>query len=426
MRKRLVGAVLCVLAAGLALPAPATAVVAPVDLPAADPVVVATFDTGTNPFHPCFRRGYWEQGVTSPAALVPGYPADARALDLTFAETYPESLEASADALDAIEPAHLYYVPGTNLHFYGLGDAKSHFVDNYPHGAQASSQIACRDFGMADNAQLLVVNWYDDNVGARDIVAWVAEQPWIDVVHLNIQDYPLPVDQDVLWTPTHIDELVAAGKLVVIAGGNGVYGQGAAYPMEISSYNGPPGSLIAGANDNGGYTYYSNYNPHVVMDGMGTAAAHPTSFGETTFSGTSSASPRITGYAARLLGALRHELGHTGDGLLTIPAERTRPAQGPLSDGVLTAAELHEVIRRTANPNPHASAYDGNSDLTSPPQPVAAPAAVYAKMGYGEVSEHTLPAALDVAAGRAPMPARPAEDRFYEASETFRQTYWGP
>ena len=59
------------------------------------------------------------------------------------------------------------------------------------------------------------------------------------------------------------------------------------------------------------------------------------------------------------------------------------------------------------------------------PQPVGLPAAFYPKMGYGEVSEHTAPAALNVLLGKAPMPARPAEDAFYAASEELRAAFWG-
>ncbi|HEX2240859.1 MAG TPA: S8/S53 family peptidase [Actinomycetota bacterium] len=385
----------------------------------ADPVVVATFDTGTNPFHPCFRRA---QG--SPRELVPTYPATARPLPLKFKKTYEESLEASQKALESIKDHTLYYVPGTNLSFYGGAQASTQFVDDYPHGAQASSQIACEQYGMASNAQLVILNWYDpqDLNEAFSLVKWAADQPWIDVVHLNIQDVPTP-----LISPAEdIAYLISKGKFVVIAAGNGVLGASANYPMEISRWNAPVGSLIAGANDNGGYTNYSNLDPHVVMDGCGTVAAEPDGFGDTGFSGTSSASPRITGYAARLLGELRAEFGHTGKGLLTIPSGNLRPKEGPLQDGKLVAAELHEVIRKTANPNPHDSKYDGDMDpICWVPQPADLPFAFYPKMGYGEISEHTLPAAFAVAAGREPMPERPNEDRFYELSEELRRRF-GP
>lgn len=380
-------------------------------------VVVATFDTGTNPFHPCFRRDQ-----AHPALVNPDYPAASTPLPLVLGEDYAGSRLASEDALAGIEPGRLYHVPGTSLSFYGAGtDAPEQLVDTYPHGAQASSQIGCREYGLAPHAQLVILNWYAPGADQAAMLDWVARQPWIDVVHLNVQDLPLPLPHTTLSEA--IAGIIASGKLVVIAAGNGVAGYGASYPMELSSHNGPPGSLIAGANDNGGYTYYSNLDPHVVMDGMGTLGAAPASFGSTNFSGTSSASPRLAGYAARILGELRAEHGDTGAGLLSLP-RGAWPATGPLMDGALTAAELHEVIRKTADPHPHASELDGGADLTSPPETSPFGFAFYPKMGYGEVSERTLPAALAVASGRAPMPDRFTEDQSYHASETARAAYW--
>jgi hypothetical protein len=396
------------LAGGAAAAAPQPAAPGP---PA---VVVATFDTGTNPFHPCFRR----PGLDHPHRRTPAYPKASRPLRLPTRATFAQSLAASQPLLDDMEPETLYHVPGTNLSSYGGTSVGQDFVDDYPHGAQASSQIGCEQFGLAPDAQLVVLNWYDDD-DRYALLRWVTEQSWIDVVHLNIQDLPTGLPDE------GVADLVATGKLVVLAAGNGVAGLGASYPMELSAYNAPRGSLVAGANDNGGYTFFSNLNPHVVMDGMGTRAAAPDGYGEVTFSGTSSASPLITGYAARLLGDLRKRFGHTGSGLLTVPPGRMTPRTGPLQDGELTAEELHEVIRRTADPNPHESRFDGDDGVSVPyaavPQPVDLPFSFYPKMGYGEVSEHTLPKAMAVLSGRARMPVRPHEDRFYAASEALRR-----
>ena len=55
------------------------------------------------------------------------------------------------------------------------------------------------------------------------------------------------------------------------------------------------------------------------------------------------------------------------------------------------------------------------------PQPVGPAVAFYPKMGYGEVSEHTLPAAFAVLNGTKALPARPVEDAHYAASEALRQ-----
>lgn len=394
-------------------------------LPDARPVVVATFDTGTNPFHPCFRRD-----LDDPREIIASYPSGSIPLDLTFASTYAASLAASAHELDDLEPFTLYHVPGTNLAYYGGGDDPSPFVDNYPHGAQASSQIGCDAFGMASNAFLVIL---DNNAAGGDgggdytwvtgwdtMLRWAADQSWIDILHLNIQDYPYPIVDE----PT-IDYAVSKGKLVVVAAGNGVAGAGANYPTELSRYSGPPGVLVAGASDQEGWTLYSNLDPHVVMDGGDTESAAPYGYGTDTFGGTSSASPRISGYAARLLGAARERLGHTGSGLLRIPTGDPRPSQGPVADGVLSAAELHEVIRKTADPQVHESDYDGEQSVYYVPQPLATPFAVYAKVGYGKVSEHTLGRALNVLEGDEPMPSRPYEDVAYALSEALRAILWG-
>lgn len=404
-------AVLAALLGGTAATASPSKGKAPISGPA---VVVATFDTGTNPFHPCFRR----PGLQHPKQRTPGYPATSKPLRLTLGDDYDDSLDASEEVLHGIRPATLYHVPGTNLSFYGGPQAATELVDDYPHGAQASSQIGCEQFGLAPDAQLVILNWYDDPTSQVKLLAWVAAQPWIDVVHLNIQHLPMPLyaaGTSVALGHPEIRRLITTGKLVVIAAGNGTY-----QPMELTHYNFPRGSLIAGANDNHGYTTFSNLDPHVVMDGVRTVAAAPDSFDTATFGGTSSASPRITGYVARLLADVRRHVGHTGRGLVTIPPGRSRPAAGPLSDARLTAAELHEVVRRTANPEPHASRFDGEAG-TAIPQVNGLPFAFYPKMGYGEVSEHTLPSALAVLLGRQAMPERPHEDRFYAASESLRQ-----
>lgn len=386
----------------------------------ADPVVVATLDTGTNPFHPCFRRG-----TERPRPKLLGYPKQAKPLPLSFLNDYESSLRASRPTLQAAKPRTLYFVPGTTLSFYSLAENAGDFlVDTLPHGAQASSQIACEEYGMGSNAHLVILNWYREGpngAGAR-LIRWAADQPWIDIIHFNGQDYPIPVP---LFKARELSYAISKGKFVIIAAGNGVAGLGANYPMELSRYNGPPGSLVVGANDNGGWIAYSNLNPHVVMDGGATVAAAPAGFGDAEFSGTSSSSPRVAGYVARLLGELRAHFGHTGGGLLTIPAGSPRPSAGPLADGTLTAAELHEVVRKTADPNPHESVYDGSTSPFAVPQPFPLPFAFYPKMGYGEISEKTIDLAFEVLAGAHSLPDQPQEDAFYASSEELRRRLWG-
>lgn len=400
-------------------------------------VVVATLDTGTNPFHPTWRR----DETRHPSAYLPGYPASAPAARLAFRETYAESVEASAAALEAFAGDDPVWVPGTNL----VG-TWAHHTDRVPvfdarqqpllstpshgHGAQASSQIAGTGFGLAEDAYLVVMDRTAD--GGADVYSvnaqalrWAADQPWIDIIHTNIQN-PVPLaKQNTPPYPGYPDAVAYAmskGKLVVSAAGN-FYAE----PTETSPHAGPSGVLVAGANDNCGFSDYSNPNPHVVMDGSGTDSAEPAGFGKKSFGGTSSASPRITGYVAQLLLELRRHYGYTGgirDGALLVLRPAQRPSTGPLADGRLTAAELHEVVRKTANPQSHQSRFDGTQSASCVPQAVTG-AAAYPKIGYGEVSEHTLGAARDVLLGSQPLPARPDEDQMYNESERARKLFWG-
>ncbi|MGH2711294.1 MAG: S8 family serine peptidase [Actinomycetota bacterium] len=403
-------------------------------------VVVATLDTGTNPLHPSWRR---EQPY-HPSTFIPGYPASAEAIQLDFQDTFEDTLEGSKPALSTLkEKSFPYWFPGTNLigtwsaptDAIPIFDTRAQAGATHSHGASASSQIAGLDLGMAPDAFLVIVDRTLNNAAGGstnadvyrtngEALRWAADQPWIDIIHTNIQNVVPLAGNQVPYEPGYHDAVeyaLSKGKLVISAGGNWY-----AEPTETSPHAGPSGVLAAGANDNCGYTDYSNPDPHVVMDGYGTVAAAPNGFGTATFSGTSSASPRITGYSAQLLLEIRRRFGYTDgmvDGALMVLPPAQTPAEGPLSDGRLTADELHEVIRKTADPNPHASMWDGTQSICVP-QPADLPFSFYPKMGYGEVSEHTLPDALGVALGESPIPERPIEDAFYSGSEAARHAFW--
>lgn len=382
-----------------------------------EPVVVATFDTGTNPFHPCFR----EPALADPADRIPTYPDSSVPLDLAFRETYQESVEASQEALGSITDDTLYHVPDTRISYWSATASadSSPLVDTAGHGAQASSQIACEEFGFGTNVQLVILDRRQtggSNVGNwTQQVAWAADQPWIDILHMNIAvPFPYP------WRSSETHAAAESGRLVVSAAGNGVGNFAPGYPAETGRYSGVAGTLLAGMVGNAGWNIHGNMDPHVVMDGEATDAADWNSMGETTFDGTSSASPRTAGYAARLLGILRAQWGHDGAGLLTIPEGEPAPESGILADRELTDEELHRVIRKTAVPWTHPSRFDDGSGWLQPAAPDLAEDASYAKIGYGEISEFSLLHGVSVASGEAPMPDRPVADRHYETSETMR------
>ena len=415
------------------------------ELPLYEPhVVVATLDTGGNLFHPTWTRNE----TRHPSLYIPGYPPAAASLNLTVTDDFVESVKMSVPELEKlIAGMHPYWVQGTNI----IG-TWAHETDQEPvfdienglagepgsnsHGSQASSQIAGLDYSIAPEAFIVIMDRTNQGATSPSVygsnaagLRWAADQPWIDIIHTNIQN-PVPLANKHTGQipapfadgyPEAVFYALSKGKIVVSAGGNFW-----AEATETSPHAGPRGVLVAGANDNCGYTDFSNPNPHVVMDGYQTVSAAPMGFGDGTFGGTSSASPRISGYVAQLLLEIRRAFNYTGgieDGALVVLEEGQAPSSGPLADGTLTGPELLDVVRKTANPNPHASKFDGGTGICIP-QPVDLPAAFYPKMGYGEVSEHTIGAALAVSLGQQPMPARPAEDAYFLLSDTLRQVAW--
>ncbi|MHB1260481.1 MAG: S8 family serine peptidase [Thermoplasmatota archaeon] len=346
---------------------------------------------------------------------------------MQFRGTYGESLQESQAAIDGIEDNVLYFIPGTRLLYYGDESAAWRFIDKEAHGSLASTQIGCDGFAFGSETFVLAINYIDGfPQSVPKLVDWVAQQPFVDVVHLNMQDIPQPQQFDA-QSQRAIGDLIATGKAVVVAAGNGIGGQWANYPMELSQFNGPAGSLVIGACDQDGWTLYSNLDPHVCPDGGATQAGEATGYGATSFDGTSSSSPRAAGYVAELLARVRAELGvPTGmsGGSLVDARGVAVPTQGPLGDGLLTFAELHEVVRRTADADLGPSALDGDqSGFYVPASPSAETA--YAKAGYGKLTEATLAAALEAIMGRTALPERPTEDQYYETSEAIREAYWG-
>lgn len=391
---------------------------------AAPRVVAATYDTGTNPFHPCFRR----LGGPSAFDAIPEIRGIAQPLQLTFTDRYGSSRKQSEAAIKNMRPFRLYAIEGTNLLVYTGAKGGEDLVDIYPHGSQASSQITCPEYGMAPDGFLVVINWYNYSGSESDrtrLERWSAQQQWIDVIHLNIQRItPWPFSSA---TQASIRQMTDAGKMVVIAAGNGWGNAGGHIPTETIDYYSIPGILAAGANDGAGYASFSNLDPHIVMDGCGTDSADPASFGTVKFAGTSSASPRTTGYVMEVLRRLRAHYG-AGPGTQGAALVRLdpgqRPASGPLADGLLTVPELHEVLRKTADPTLAESWLDGDSCIYSVPRPVNPQGHDYHRVGYGKLSEHTIAHALAVLTGAAPMPERATEDSYYILSTTVRDAVW--
>lgn len=414
-----------------------------------DEVVIAIVDSGIVPTHPVFRR---QARTEHPSSYLVGYPSDAPAAQFAFSEDRQADFDRS-EAAFAIVADGFAWVPGTNIvgtmtfendptplvdrttpsidHEHGNFMASAAAgggltADGHPWSFAPEALLVMIDIdngpqveGVLNPVEFTSVIWRRAAEGIR----WAAEQPWIDVITLARGMPPANnpiVFQDFLHA---IEEAVAAGKLVINAAGNF-----AADPSFAQPVQGVPGTLNVGANDNCGPVVGSSGFPHVVADGTAVIMADADSYGEDRSSGTSFSSPRVAGYAAEALRRVRAAVGHrTRQGALVNAAPELVPTAGPLSDGVLAADELHDAIRVTANPFSHESALDGDQtgtalDFRCYPGNTAIEGteAGYAKMGYGEVSEHTIDALVDLLMGRLDRPDR-QEDRWYEHSEQVRQ-----
>lgn len=411
-------------------------------------VVIVDSDSGANVLHSAFRS----ENRAHPSTFLPGYPADTKAIEITVLPDWDASVEASTPTLSALRGTdEMFWIPGTK--FIGL---HAHPLDEVPvfdprgsknvHGARTSSQAAGIGYSYAPEAWLVSFDHQVDrpsdplppgaNVApsvfemSGRTFRWAADQPWVDVIHVALwnpqplsPDLPSPVEsyQPFAGQAADVAYAVAKGKFVAAAAGN-THPE----PSEFNSWSGPPGVLAVGANDNCGW-YTAAHNPDVVMDGGNTTAVDTGGFGNSTFGGTSGASSLATGYAAHLIYEARAALGHdpTQPGvLLALPQSAERPGQGPLADGQLTVLELHEVIRKTADPRSHPSRFDGGQRGCNDEQNLSAdPAFVFEHMGYGEISEHTLPHALAVLLGTEAMPVR-SEDQYYERVLARRTLLW--
>ncbi len=195
------------------------------------------------------------------------------------------------------------------------------------------------------------IRWEVDTIGAK-------------VISISIGTVaPIPLAATLDDTYRAIDYARSQGVLVVVANGNGLADTGVVPSTgAFSSYAESTNVLAVGAAGVG--AYLTSYQPEVVSDYQVTAASNTDNTGYVAEVGTSFATPRVAGFAARLLGeAVAH--GRT-----------------------LSADALEVLVKYSATPD---STY---------------PALVY---GYGAIGSAELPAAL-VHAANGTLFTRPSPD----------------
>ena len=417
--------------------------------------VVAVIDDGINPYHEAFRDDS-PRARRHPATYLPGYPADALPINLTFgAKTLEGSLKADCAEWAKVEPGTLYWFPGTRIVgarvVEGGGgpvtcdDPKPKYSGNVVgtggHGTMTASRAGGNGYGACPECLLVMLQGF-----SAEHVTWAAEQPWIDLQSNSwgpVVPVPSPVDAFLLAPSPAFARAVeeaAARQPSFWASGNGALTRlgVAGHPTQLQPHM-TPSVLSVGGHDSGQVALWPGWGPHVVSDACESWAAEHDENAKSTPStggGTSGATPYVAGIAGRIVLEARRVLGEgdTGiqDGVLARGPAGLVPT-GPLADGDLTVDELRALLLRTADPRPDRTDDDGDlcdgptdAPWWTTPLPwssVPETDAAILLVGYGAVTKDTLVEALAVLRGEAGLPERPAEDAWFERDQTTRRAF---
>lgn len=399
--------------------------------PPSAPTVIGYADTGINPYHQEFRAPGW---TAHPSTYIQGYPASAEPIELTLdANTFEEAWQADRDEWSSLEPDQLYYVPGTRI--VGVVDGDVEFREspapNYDfdgHGTLVASAGSGATLGTAPASAIAMAS-------GGPGVAWLEDQPWIDLLSYSRGDLA-GVGLPQLAATTH--ELADGGRSLFAAGGNGPVVSG---PTTITEDRaGPPWTVTVGlyqAQDHPLPTGRFCQACHVPAEVLGTSTvpvAATDSLDDTRLgTGTSTATPRVAGHAARLVDLARERLddvarpGFAGvDVYARSDADGDVPDRGPLADGALDRVELESLVRQAAAPAPWEAPERlvlGLAELL--PDEVAQPAeARYTWQGYGVHDATALEHAKGILLGEQPWPDRPTDDRWHRFWSSVREAYW--
>jgi hypothetical protein len=439
----------------------------PVPRPVGDSVI-AFVDTGINPYHKVFRDDS-PRALQHPSTYIPGYPADAEALNLTFDGTYLQNVKDDCDTWKDVKPGKLYWVPGTKIvgaisfeppstpTCTAAGMAGAKIIDLNGHGTMVASRGAAATaakYGACGECRIVSVQ-YPGSVnlvspgGSTEpvlaAVKWASDNAsWIDA-QSNSWGPIAPV-----YDPTGAAGLLAASPALVKqveassaahlafwASGNGAafrYGV-LGHPTLLSPHL-TPSAISVGGHDSGYVNTWPGFPPKLVSDSCDSWAAYRDKVnesGDSVGGGTSAATPFVAGGAGQVLLQARQILGdpETGvasGGVVAKGAAGLVPS-GPLADGVFTKDEWRDVVFKTATARPTAQYEDGpacgagGAPYNETPvkwTDVPAQYPEYVNIGYGAVDRPSLALASKVLLGQSALPARTDTDTYFAAEGTAR------
>lgn len=384
------------------------------------PVVVAITDEqgGVNVLHRDFRT---RDGRT------PRYPAGMpRPVMISLPRNGDFSSQhaaVQAGPLGHMKPGVLYGVAGTRLLLVNAGtDTYDGVQTDALHATGVADSVTGTKYGTDPSALVVVVLSNLDGANLDGVYPWLAQNAyWVDLASTSV--YTLSTKKGAPGDTTatrqcggaaEVRAFTAAGHLLFSSSGNTT---DQAEPLVAP--NGLPDTYLVGGVDASGNTwrpvhpeesdpYYAAGNvgrPYETGERFSYPAAAPDSAtGTTHFGGTSGATPRTAGWAARLVAHARADLHSTKGstaGALAVGPHKSR--RGPLADGRFTKDELVTLL--------HAVAVQ-HSGL---PEGVA-----YAAEGYGALDASSIRKAEAILDGTAALPSRPRDDQADAAAHQAR------
>jgi Subtilase family len=415
--------------------------------------VIGIADTGINPYHLEFSATTYpdpdvlaltDNFTRHPSEYIPGYPADAEALDVTLGEGYFPAADTDVWTPENIHEGELYWIPGTKIvGAWDAGDAASlqestvdgnpdshPILDDNGHGSGSASVSTGNRYGYCPTCLLMMVESLDETVATA--------MSWVDITSHSfgyVGGAPLG---PVLGPNEATKAAVERGQTVLFAAGNGI---GNAFDVPISTYGsdqtGNDWNITVGAlrRDNQRAVVGDGIPVHMSAWGDGNlpSACRTGTVGQCAFGGTSAATPYTAGIFGTVLTEVRDAIGDAEAGQRTPVTLADGTTQGQvvaegfpvadsafLADGLLTRAELREAVLKTAFPL---------TGETSPyPYPLTAPYNDSTNVlfeGYGAATTEGARRAVDVLLGRSLLPDRSYEDEFFAIDAAVRDALYG-
>ena len=461
------GRLLLLVVASLSLGGGLAAIPAAAQEGAAGDAVVAFVDTGINPYHKVFRDDS-PRAYQHPSTYIPGYPADAIALDVTLTQTdWAKAVRADCERIwKTIKPNQLYWFPGTKIvgaittlptlspNCSGTTASGSiGLLDLNGHGTMVASRgAASAQWGACAQCRVVAIQYPGiaspaNRAASTDppirAIEWgAANAGWIDA-QSNSWGPIVPG-----WEPTGANgmfvsdpslvtavESVSSRQAAFWASGNGAAFRGGVlgHPT-LGTPTLTPSAISVGGHDSGYINTWPGFPAHLVSDSCASWAARSnstTGAAENVGSGTSAATPFVAEGAGQILLDARAILGDTrtgrrGEIMAEGPAGLV--ASGPLADGVFTFAEWKRVLFTTATPRPARQFEDGPTCAAgqfgpTPVQWTSVPPEYpeYLHIGYGAVDRPSIALAGKVLRGEAAVPTRAATDQYFALDNEARK-----